>query len=352
MAQPETEPKHIILHLGDPVNYNTTLYQQLESKYNIIRPSLEERGRTEFIKALKDQQWGNFSAIMRPHFSTGGEIGRLDGELVPLLPSSLRVYASAGAGYDWADIDVMAQHDILYCNGAGAPSEAVADMALWYIISVFRNLTWSATAAKSLDPKKFHEAHEHVPETSSNPRGRVLGVIGLGGIGLKIAKKAYAALGMSIRYYDIARKPKDQEESVDAQFCSTIDELIGTSDCIVLAIPLAGEKIITADLLSKFKTGSRFVNIARGPLVDEEALADALESGQLSAAGLDVHVDEPNVSKRLAQMRNVAMTCHNGGGAVETRMDFERLAMENVDRVLSGKAPLTPVNQHLMNTSN
>lgn len=275
-------------------------------------------------------------------------MGRFDSELLSLLPASLRVYASAGAGYDWADVDLMAERGILFCNGATAPSEAVADTALWYILSVFRNLNRSALAAKSFNPTKFREAHQRVPESAHNPRGHVLGIVGMGNIGFKLAKKAYAAFDMKIHYYDIVRKPEDQEADVNAKFCPSIEELVASSDCIVLVIPLAGQKVITAELLSRFKKGSRFINVARGALVDEEALADALERGDISAAGLDVHEDEPNVNKRLAQMPNVTMTCHNGGGAVETRIEFERLAMENVDRVLTGREPLTPVNLHLM----
>ena len=275
-------------------------------------------------------------------------MGRYDKELVPLLPSSLKVFASAGAGYDWADLDVLAEHGILYCNGAAASSEAVGDMALWHILSVFRNLTWSALAARSLDRDQWLEAHENVPNTAHNPRGHVVGIIGLGNIGYTIAKKAYAALGVKILYHDLYRKGEDQEKAVEAKFCETIDELVSLADCTVLATPFRGQKLITADLLKKFKKGSRFVNIARGTLVDEEALADALDSGHLLAAGLDVHFDEPNVNPRLGKMRNVSVTCHNAGGALETRIGFERLAMENVMKILKGEEPLTPVNKHMM----
>ena len=153
---------------------------------------------------------------------------------------------------------------------------------------------------------------------------------------------------MKIYYHDAIRKSKEREEGVQATFCSTLVELVATADCVVLLVPFAGRTIVTADLLSKFKKGSRFINVARGPLIDEEALADALDSGHISAAGLDVHADEPNINKRLGQMRNVSLTCHNGGGAVETRAEFERLVMENVDRGLTGREPLTPVNLHLM----
>lgn len=120
-----------------------------------------------------------------------------------------------------------------------------------------------------------------------------------------IARKAYACFGMKIYYQDLYRKTSEQEQAVGASFCETLDELLSIVDCVVLATPFGGSKLITTETLNKFKRGAKFVNIARGTLVDEAALVDALKSGQLSAAGLDVHENEPNVNKELASMRNV-----------------------------------------------
>lgn len=110
---------------------------------------------------------------------------------------------------------------------------------------------------------------------------------------------------MKIYYQDLYRKSKEQEEAVNASFCETLNELLTVSDCVVLATPFGGSKLITKETLARFKKGSKFVNIARGSLVDETALVDALKSGHLSAAGLDVHENEPNVNKDLTRMRNV-----------------------------------------------
>ncbi|KAK3697574.1 hypothetical protein LTR37_017405 [Vermiconidia calcicola] len=320
----------------------------LSEDYDIIRPTLEERQRPAFIDALKTGRWGDFAAIMRPFFSSGGEMGRWNHELISLLPASAKVFASAGAGHDWVDVKVLADHGIVYCNGATASSEAVADMALWHILSVFRNITWSALAARSLNPDAFAEAHKYVSETAHNPRGHIVGIIGMGNIGFTIARKAYAAFGVRVYYHDLVRKSAEQEQAVEATYCHTLEGLVSIADCIVLATPFGGDKLITAEMLKSFKQGSRFVNVARGMLVDEEALADSLESGHLFAAGLDVHLEEPHVNARLGKMVNVSVTCHNAGGAVETRIGFERLAIENVQRVLKGQDPLTPVNLHLM----
>lgn len=102
--------KPIVLHLGDPIEYNKDLYAQIANDYIVIRPSLEERQRDVFLKALRENKWGDFQAIFRPFWNTGGEMGRWDAELIPLLPPSLKVYGSAGAGYDWMDVDILAEH--------------------------------------------------------------------------------------------------------------------------------------------------------------------------------------------------------------------------------------------------
>ncbi|GAM42063.1 hypothetical protein TCE0_043r15696 [Talaromyces pinophilus] len=340
--------KPIILHIGDPIKYNIETFNRLSSQFTIIRPSLEERQRDAFMQALKDKKWGDFQAICRPFWNSGGEMGRWDKELVPLLPESVKVFASAGAGYDWADVDVLADHGILYCNGAAASSEAVADTAIYHILNVFRNLKWSLVAAHSGSAEQWQEAHKHTQLTAWNPRGRTLGLIGLGNIGYTIAQKAYRAFGMKILYYDPFRKSAELEQAIEATYCASNEELVAQVDCVVLAMPFGGKEIIDATLLSHFRDGSRFVNIARGKLVDEEAVIAALESGKLHAVGLDVQYNEPHVHPKMAAMRNVALTCHTAGGAMDTVLGFERLAMENCERVILGQEPLTAVNKHLI----
>ncbi|KAI1444962.1 hypothetical protein F5Y02DRAFT_142009 [Annulohypoxylon stygium] len=341
--------KPIILHIGDPIKHNPEVYERFASEFTVIRPEAEERQREPFLQALRDRKWGDFDAVFRPFWNTGGEMGRWDKELIPLLPKSMKIYASAGAGYDWADVDILAEHGILYCNGARASSEAVADMAIFHVLSVFRNLAWSQIAARSGDPAQWTEAHKYATFTAHNPQNHVLGIIGLGNIGSVIARKAFAGFGMQIRYFDIERKTAEHEASVgNAVFVSTLDELLGQSDCVVLATPFGGSVLIDRERLTKFKRGSRFVNIARGTLVDEDALVEALKSGHLHAAGLDVFANEPHVHPELCKMNNVTLTCHTAGGALETNFGFERLAMENIEAfLLNGKA-LTPVNAHLM----
>jgi len=236
---------------------------------------------------------------------------------------------------------------IIYANGAGASTESVADMALYLIISVFRQMTWSSLAARSNQRTDFIKTHQKSMYTSHNPRNHTLGIVGLGNIGFAIAKKVRAGLGMRILYHDLKQKPVSQEDEVAATFYDSLDQMLGVSDCVLLASP-HGPPILNSRTLALLRPGSRVVNIARGSLIDEVALADALESGHISAAGLDVHAHEPSPSARLVDRRDATLTCHTGGASVETIIAFERLVLENVEAVLTGQEPLTAVNKHLV----
>jgi len=239
------------------------------------------------------------------------------------------------------------------------------------IISTFRHLPWCigaatfpslATGSSDADVdanarKIFQACHAQATAVSHNPRGHVLGLIGFGNIGQQIAAKlGHAAFGMKIAYYDVIRKPSAVEAELGATFHDTLESLLAVSDCAVLCTPAStdGKPLITAETLRTLKPGTRFVNIARGSLVDEEALADALESGQVGSAALDVHAEEPRVHPRLVRMAGlegthpgkVMLTCHNAGGTVETHIGFEELSMRNIMAVLEGKDAITPVNLH------
>ncbi|GMF80814.1 unnamed protein product [Aspergillus oryzae] len=298
-------PQFRILHIGDNIKYNHDVYARFSSEFEIIQPSAEEREREELMRALKERRWGDFHAIFRPFWNTGGEMGRWDRELIPLLPKSVKIMASAGAGYDWADVDVFAEH-------------------------------------------AFADAHKNSPLTARNPRNHVLGIIGLGQIGYTIAQKAHAAFGMKIAYHDLFRKSPEQESRVGATYYKDLESLLADADCVVVATPFAGKTLLTLERFRQFKKGARFINIARGSLVDEEALVQVLDEGHLAAAGLDVHANEPYVHPRLVKHPRVMAMSHNAGGTVDTHIGFERLAMENIEGfLLKGKA-LTPVNAHLL----
>ncbi len=198
---------------------------------------------------------------------------------------------------------------------------------------------------------------------SHNPRNHVLGLIGMGKIGQHLAAKlGCSAFGMKVHYFDVVRKSSEMEAELGVKFHETLDGLLAVSDCVVLCTPASpdGKPLITREVLAAAKKGARFVNIARGSLVDEDALADALEDGTLSAAALDVHAAEPTIHPRLLTLASVVsakgvghpgrvmLTCHNAGGTVETHAGFEQLSMQNISAVLGGAEAITPVNLHYL----
>ncbi|KAK1537614.1 D-isomer specific 2-hydroxyacid dehydrogenase [Colletotrichum paranaense] len=301
-----------VLHIGDPIKYNPETYAAFSAQCDIIRPSTPERQRPAFAAALRDGKWGDFSAIFRPFWGTGGEMG------------------------------------IIYCNSGLAAAEAVADFAVALVVSTFRHLPWCTASAA--DPSAFQDCHARATAASHTLRGHVLGLVGMGNIGQQIAQRLGVGFGMKVHYFDVVRKdPVTVEAKFSATFHETMESLLRVSDCVVLCTP-AGGKVITAESLAWIKPGSRFVNIARGSLVDEEALADALESGQIGTVALDVHADEPRPHPRLLKMAGTKamLTCHNAGGTVETHKGFEELSMRNIMAVLGGGQPITPVNLHYL----
>lgn len=345
LSMPPSKPR--VLHIGDPVKYNPETFLRFSIQCEIVRPSAEERQRPEFIKALKDKRWGDFDAIFRPFWSTGGEMGKWDAELINLLPESVKVFASAGAGFDWADTKLLGERGIIYCNSGLAAAEAVADFAMAGIISTFRVLPWCISSAMSGDEEAFSTNHRDATMQSRNLRNQALGLIGFGNIGQQIAARARHGFGMDVHYYDILPKPSSVVAPLRATHHENLESLLAKCDCVVLCTPAGDGTLINATTLPLFKRGSRFVNIARGSLVDEEALAAALRDGTLSNAAIDVHANEPKIHPglmELAKQGRVLLTCHNAGGTVDTHKGFEELSMRNIMAVLSGGEAITPVN--------
>jgi hypothetical protein len=114
------------LHIGDPVRYNLATYEEFSTLFDVVRPSAEERQRRPFMQALRERRWGDFAAVFRPFWGTGGELGQWDHELISLLPDSVRVFASAGAGFDWADTKLLGERGgyLFHPCRRGAPRNA------------------------------------------------------------------------------------------------------------------------------------------------------------------------------------------------------------------------------------
>lgn len=174
--------------------------------------------------------------------------------------------------------------------------------------------------------------------------GMKLGLLGCGRIGKAMARRA-RGFGMHVGYTQRARIAEPLERALGIAWVPSIEELFATSEGISIHCPLTRETrgLVSRDLLSKMRPGSILVNTARGPIVDEEALADALTDGPLAAAGLDVFEEEPRVHPKLLARENAVLTPHIGSGDRPTRHAMAMVAAKNVVRVLGGEPALTPI---------
>ncbi|GAO49687.1 the Holo forms of Rhodotorula Graminis D-mandelate dehydrogenase At 2.5a [Saitoella complicata NRRL Y-17804] len=350
-------PKPRVLYLGAPLRYKQDQFKEFCEHFEIITEEVPERQK--FIQNLKDKKYGDFAAILKPHFESGNDFRvdregkRFDKEIIDLLPSSMKIMAGGGAGFDPIDTIELGKRGIYYCNCADAPAEATSDTAIYLIIGVFRLLSWAEQATRCRDPAVFNDVHDKLLTATCNPNEKVLGMVGMGLIARKIARKA-RALGMVLHYYDPFRAPKEVEEEYGLVYHEDLHEMLAISDCVNLSVPYmeSTHHLIDEAALKAMKPGSRIVNTARGPVIDEKALIVALKSGHISSAGLDVFEFEPEVPKELAEMYNVTLTCHAGGGSRETIVRFEELTMLNIKTyIIDGKDPISPVNTKVVKTA-
>ncbi|WP_300345322.1 D-glycerate dehydrogenase [Nesterenkonia sp.] len=264
---------------------------------------------------------------------------RIDGEVLDAAGDQLKIVANMGVGYDNIDLDAAAERSVVVTNTPGVLDETVADLALALILATVRRVAEGDRFIRT-GKEWIWGPQEYVGLDVS--AGAVLGIVGLGRIGMATARRA-AAFGMRILATG-SRADSEEARELGVQPAG-LDELLASSDVVSLHCPLKPEThhLIGADQLAAMKPGSYLINTARGPLVDEEALADALEAGHLAGAGLDVHEHEPQVNQRLARRENVVVLPHIGSAGDVTRRRMATLALENLTAVLGGKAPITPV---------
>jgi glyoxylate reductase len=256
---------------------------------------------------------------------------RLDGALADAAGPGLKVVANVAVGYDNVDVPALAGRGVVVTNTPGVLTDATADLAFGLLLAVTRRIGEGERLLRSRTPWSFHLGFL----LGSGLQGKTLGIVGLGQIGRAMAKRA-EAFGMSIVH---------SGRSNHGDGFVSFDELLARSDVVSLHCPLTPETrhLIDADALRAMKPSAYLVNTTRGPVVDEAALADALEAGEIAGAALDVFEKEPEVEPRLLGRDDVVLSPHLGSATVETRTAMAVLAARNVAAVLAGRPPLTEV---------
>jgi hydroxypyruvate reductase len=242
-----------------------------------------------------------------------------------------RILANFGVGYNHIDVPAARARGVTVTNTPGAVTDATADIGMMLILTSCRR----ASEGERLLRAGAWEGWHPTQLLGLHVTGKRLGVVGFGRIGQAIARRAHLGFGMEIGY---ANRSEKQAE-VPATRMALL-ELAAWADVLVVALPGGAETrhMIGAEVFAAMPAHARFVNIARGDIVDEAALIDALRSGEIAGAGLDVYEHEPEVPRALSQMEQVTLLPHLGTAALEVREAMGHMAVENLAAFFAGRA--------------
>jgi glyoxylate reductase len=267
---------------------------------------------------------------------------RIDREVID-AGASLRLIANVAVGYDNIDVVYARSRGLVVTNTPDVLTESVAEFTWGLILAVTRRIAEGERLLRHGGWKGW--ALDFM--LGSDLRGKQLGIVGMGRIGLAVAARA-PAFGMRVTY--TSAEPVDHAlyagpVPLPELIPLSLDRLLATSDVVSLHVPLTPETrhLIDRRALARMKRSGYLVNTARGPVIDEAALAWALREGLIAGAGLDVYAHEPHVHADLLALENVVLVPHLGSATTETRTAMADLAASNVLEVLAGRPPLTPV---------
>ena len=264
---------------------------------------------------------------------------KVDEELLSAAPK-LRIAATVSVGYDNIDVPACTKHKVVATNTPGVLDDTTADFAWTLLMAVARRLlegdswmrsgTWNGWDLDQL--------------VGGDVWGKTLGILGFGRIGRGVARRALG-FQMRVLYNDAVRAPADVEKELNAEFVDR-DRLFCESDFISLHVPLLPDTrhLISKDNLEKMKRTAFLVNTSRGPVVDEAALAEALENGKIAGAALDVFEHEPKVHPALLTRKDVILTPHMASASLDTRTKMAVMAANNVVALFEGRRPPNALN--------
>jgi len=264
----------------------------------------------------------------------------MGGDVIAAAGPKLKVIATMAVGFDNIDLDEATRRGIVVGNTPGVLTEATADLTLALILSLGRRIVegdrlvrsgrWTGWAPKKLVGADFN--------------GKTLGIVGLGRIGKAVARRA-KGFGLNVIYHNRRRLAEPEEAAIPARYVS-LEELVRESDFLSLHCPLNQESyhLIGKEQLEQMKPRAYLINVARGPVVDEAALVEALRKKQIAGAALDVYEQEPKLSPGLAELPNVVLAPHLGSASIETRNRMAVMTAENLLAGLKGGLPPWCVN--------
>ena len=306
---------------------------------------LEQHFEVEHNQA--DEAWSRLQLIEKLKgkvgvFTTGGE--KIDAELLRACPD-LKICANMAVGYNNFDLGAMTAAGVLGTNTPDVLTETTADFAFALLMATARRLTESEHYLRA---GKWHK-WSYDMFAGSDVHGSTLGILGMGRIGQGVARRGAHGFGMNVIYHNRSRLAPELEAACKARYVSKPD-LLKSADHLVLVLPYSPEShhAIGAAELALMKPTANLINIARGGIVDDVALALALREKRIAGAGLDVYEGEPQVHPYLLTVPNVVLTPHIASATVPTRKAMAALAADNLIAFLVRGKPLTPLNPQVL----
>lgn len=308
------------------------VYQKVDPK---VLDFIEKDCEIVYFEKLESNTYPEFLRELKTANGILGSGLKVDKDLLDKAPQ-LKIVSNISVGYDNLDLSALSARGIMATNTPEVLNDTVADTIMGLILAAARRIPeldhWVKTGQwkSNLEEQWFGADVHH----------KVLGIIGMGGIGSAVAKRAHFGFDMAILYHNRTRN-KDAEERYSATYCS-MEELLKKSDFVCLMTPLTPEtkRLMGKTEFEHMKESAIFINCSRGKTVDEEALIHALQTGKILGAGLDVFVKEPlYMDNPLVSMKNVVTLPHIGSATYETRLKMAMLAATNLVSGLKGQTP-------------
>ena len=262
---------------------------------------------------------------------------RLTAEVLAVEPLKTGIIANFGVGYNNIDLQAVTARRIVVTNTPDVLTDDTADLAITLLLLVARRTSESERQLRAGRWTGWGPTQMLGTKVS----GKTLGIVGLGRIGRAVARRARHGFGMRVVFYTPSDPPPEGVVELDAERRDTLEELLADSDFVSLHCPLTPEThhLIDAGRLSQMKKSAYLINTARGEVVDEGALAEALASGVIAGAGLDVYEREPEIYPELLRMPNVVLLPHMGSATHETRIAMGMRALDNLAAFFRGDSP-------------
>ena len=262
---------------------------------------------------------------------------RLTADVLASTPRRARILANFGVGYNHIDIGAAKANGIVVTNTPDVLNDDTADIAMILLLAVARRVGEGERHVRAGAWTGWRPTHM----LGTKVYGKALGIVGLGRIGRAVARRAHHGFGMRILFHDANPVPEAEVAALSAERRDRLEELLADSDFVSLHTPALPEThhLMNADRLAKMKRSAFLINTARGDVVDEAALVDALRARTIAGAGLDVYEREPKLAPGLCELENVVLLPHLGSATVETRVAMGERALENLITFFRGEAP-------------